>query len=105
MYAHTGLDYSFSTPPQITLIGDDPQIIEVFSDYSELGANATDAEDGTIDPSNINIDTSNLPDAGIAMGTLGDFIVTYTVQDLDGNQTQVDRIVRIVDSTPPVIHF
>ena len=29
--------------------------------------------------------------------------MTYTVQDLDGNQTQVDRIVRIIDSTPPVI--
>mgnify|MGYP003340744852 FL=1 len=98
-----GLDYSFSTPPQITLIGDDPQVIEVFSNYLELGASATDAEDGTIDPSNINIDTSNLPDAGIAMSTLGDFVVTYTVQDLDGNQTQVDRIVRIIDSTPPVI--
>ena len=97
--AYTGPEYSFSTPPQISLIGDDPQIIEVFSDYIELGASATDAEDGTIDPSNISIDTSGLPNAGIAMGALGDFIVTYTVQDLDGNETQIDRVIRIIDST------
>lgn len=80
--------------PVITLKGDNPLILEVGTDYQEAGAIAEDNADGdisnqiqTID----NIDTSKL----------GIYQVTYQVTDSSANQTEVIRMVEVVDTVAP----
>ena len=63
----------------ITLEGANPQSIELGTDYSELGATATDNTDGDI-TNNIVIDASN-----VDVDTVGDYTVTYNVSDAAGN--------------------
>lgn len=84
--------------PIISLIGANPQTIEVFDAYSELGATANDSEDGDI-TNDIIIDTSNV-DTTI----VGSYIVTYDVSDSNGNYaTQQSRTVNVVDTQAPEI--
>ena len=87
------------TIPEITLVGANPQSIELGTAYSELGATATDNIDGDITGS-IVIDAS-----AVDVNTVGDYTVTYDVQDAAGNQaTQVTRTVTITaDVTIPEI--
>ena len=86
------------TIPEITLVGANPQSIELGTAYSELGATATDNIDGDITGS-IVIDAS-----AVDVNTVGDYTVTYDVQDAAGNQaTQVTRTVTIIDTTLPVL--
>ena len=68
-----------TTPPVITLIGDDPQSIIEGHDYVELGATANDNQDGDLTPL-IVIDTSSV-NTSIA----GTYPVTYNVSDNAGN--------------------
>ena len=87
-----------STPPVITLVGDNPQVIEVGNAYSELGATATDDVDGDIS-GNIVIDAS-----AVDTNTVGSYNVTYNVSDTAGNPAiEVIRTVDVVDTTLPVI--
>jgi len=87
-----------TTPPEITLVGADPQLIEVGDPYVELGATAIDNYDGDISGS-IVIDAS-----AVNTSVLGDYPVTYDVDDSSGNSaTTVTRTVTIQDTTPPVI--
>ena len=90
-----------SFAPVITLIGDDPQIIEAApppSVYVELNATAYDEEDGDLS-SSINIDSS-----AVDTSTPGIYAVTYDVTDLDGNSAaQVVRTVILQDTIVPVI--
>lgn len=87
-----------TTPPVITLTGDNPQITEVSQAYIELGATATDDFDGNV-TADIIVDSSTI-DPNI----LGDYSVTYNVTDAAGNSAvQVTRTVRVVDTTSPVI--
>ncbi|MDB9888475.1 DUF5011 domain-containing protein [Polaribacter sp.] len=88
-----------STIPVITLVGANPQIIELGTAYSELGATATDNIDGDIS-ANISIDATY-----VDINTVGDYTVTYNVSDTAGNPaTQVTRTVTITpDTTIPVI--
>ena len=83
----------------ITLVGDNPQSIELGTAYSELGATATDNIDGNI-TSSIVIDASN-----VDVNTVGDYTVTYNVADAaTNNATQVTRTVTITaDVIAPVI--
>ncbi len=83
--------------PVITLLGANPQTIEVGSPYSELGATATDVEDGDLTGSII-IDSS-----AVNTSTLGSYTVTYTVSDSSGNTDIKSRTVNVVDTTSPVI--
>ena len=86
------------TIPEITLVGANPQSIELGTAYSELGATALDNIDGDITGS-IVIDAS-----AVDVNTVGDYTVTYDVQDAAGNQaTQVTRTVTIIDTTLPVL--
>ena len=87
------------TSPVITLSGANPQSIELGTDYSELGATATDNTDGDI-TNNIVIDASN-----VDVDTVGDYTVTYNVSDAAGNPAdEVTRTVTITpDATIPVI--
>ena len=87
-----------TTAPVITLNGANPQVIEVFSPYVELGASALDNYDGDITGS-IVIDTS-----AVDTTTLGSYWVTYDVTDGNGNAAvQRTRTVNVVDTTAPVI--
>jgi hypothetical protein len=87
-----------TTPPVITLLGDDPQTIEGGDPYVELGATAIDDVDGDV-TSSIVVDAS-----AVDTSTPGTYAVTYDVVDSSGNAaTQVTRTVIVVDTTAPVI--
>ena len=87
-----------TTVPVITLVGADPQVIEVGSAYVELGATAADNYDGDITAS-IVIDAT-----AVNTSVLGSYSVTYDVTDSSGNNAvQVTRTVDVVDTTVPVI--
>ena len=87
-----------TTAPIITLVGANPQTIEVGSVYTELGATAFDVGDGDLTAS-IVIDASAVDTA-----VVGSYVVTYDVTDSEGNAaTQVIRTVNVVDTTAPVL--
>ncbi|WP_123912660.1 immunoglobulin-like domain-containing protein [Hanstruepera neustonica] len=88
-----------TTGPIITLLGDDPQIIEACSPYTELGATAIDPCIGTDYTSDIVIDASS-----VDTSTVGSYNVTYNVMDALGNSAiEVIRTVTVVDTTSPSI--
>lgn len=84
-----------TTPPVLTLIGDDPQIIEAGGAYIELGATASDNVDGDLSAL-IVIDAS-----AVVTMVPGDYNVTYDVSDSSGNAAAtVSRTVRV--QNPPL---
>ena len=87
-------------PPVITLNVTDIQIIEVGSSYTELGATAQDNEDIDEDLTSA-ITISGV--SGVNTSVIGDYNVIYSVTDSDGNSASETRIVRVVDSQPPVV--
>lgn len=82
------------TPPVITLIGANPQIINLGTAYTELGAAASDNVDGDI-TENIIIDTSTLN-----VNTAGSYSVIYRVSDSERNNAQRTRTVNVVAPAP-----
>ena len=86
--------------PVITLVGADPQIIEVGSSYVELGATAIDSNDGDLTAAVV-VDAS-----AVNTAVVGSYTVTYDVIDSSGNPAvQVTRTVDVVDTQvndPPV---
>ena len=92
------VDVVDTTIPAITLVGSNPQVINVFSPYVELGATALDNYDGDITGS-IVIDSS-----AVNTAVVGSYSVTYDVVDANGNPAvQVIRTVDVVDTTAPII--
>ncbi|KAG1707638.1 Pesticidal crystal protein Cry22Aa [Nymphon striatum] len=84
-----------TTAPVISLIGSNPQAVEIATAYSELGATIVDAESGLT----IIIDAS-----AVDTSTAGNYPVTYNVTDSAGNvATTVTRTVVVADTTKPVI--
>ncbi|MFT5048816.1 MAG: ELWxxDGT repeat protein [Chlamydiales bacterium] len=79
--------------PSVTLIGANPQSIALGSAYVELGATASDDQDGDISAS-IVIDASAVDTA-----TAGTYSVTYNVSDADGNAATAR--LRTVTIFPP----
>jgi M6 family metalloprotease-like protein len=87
-----------TSPPVITLSGDDPQIIVTGTPYSESGATATDNVDGDLSAS-ITIDASEV-DTRVP----GTYSVTYDVVDTAGNAAVTAvRTVVLKDNAPPAI--
>jgi hypothetical protein len=86
--------------PVITLVGANPQIIEVDTVYSELGATASDNVDGDITDS-IVIDSSS-----VDTSTPGSYGVTYDVVDDAGNSAeQVIRTVTVQNTAmKPIVY-
>lgn len=81
-----------TTAPLITLIGDNPQIIEACTAYTELGATVSDCSANTLD-----IDTS-----GIDLDTEGLYTISYTACDVYGNCSNISRDIEVVNSNPTV---
>ena len=84
------------TPPVITINGASDVIIEVGTPYTDLGATALDNKEGDLTAA---IVTSGSVDENL----LGTYVVTYTVQDNQGNASSEERTVRVVDTQLPVI--
>lgn len=84
--------------PIISLIGSNPQTIEVFDSYSELGATANDLEDGDI-TGDLVIDSSL-----VNTNMVGSYTVSYHVSDSNSNAAmQAIRNVNVVDTVSPEI--
>lgn len=70
--------------------------LEVGSSYVEPGYSASDNYDGDLTSAiQISDDINNM--------ILGDYTVTYTVEDVAGNEVSVQRTVTVVDTTAPSI--
>jgi len=80
-----------TTPPVITLLGDNPLDVEINTVYVDPGANAFDDTDGSVPVT----DDASL----VVTTTLGPQIVTFTASDVAGNTATVFRTVNVV-STP-----
>ncbi|WP_025665754.1 immunoglobulin-like domain-containing protein [Aquimarina megaterium] len=77
--------------PVITLLGGNPQVIELGSGYTELGATV---DDGV---TNVVIDTSDFQD------TVGSYTIRYNATDASGNVAiEVTRTVNVINSCPIV---
>ncbi len=78
-----------TTPPVISLIGDNPQTREQGAGYTELNATTNDG-------SPVTINSTNFADA------VGTYYIYYDSTDTAGNNAiQVNRTVIVSDTTPP----
>ena len=86
-----------TTPPNITILGDNPETIEAGTSYVDAGATANDDADGDI---TTNILTTN----PVNTNAVDIYSVTYDVNDSSGNPAaQANRTVIVQDTTAPVI--
>jgi hypothetical protein len=79
-----------TTPPTITLNGDTNITIQMYKDYIEAGATASDDVDGDISD---HIKVSGSVDTD----KMGNYVITYTVSDKAGNSTTVKREVKVIE--------
>lgn len=82
-----------TTPPVITVLGDNPFNLEMLNTYADPGASAADDEDGDISSSiivNASDINKNLP---------GSYEVLYSVTDAAGNEASASRSVIVFAST------
>ena len=94
--AGTGTD---TTPPTITLIGDNPYTIQAGSTYVDPGYSCEDNVDGDKDL------RLQLDDSELNVNAPGDYTITYTCTDSSGNIGTATRTVIVVGAynAPPVI--
>ncbi|MBE0366461.1 immunoglobulin-like domain-containing protein [Pseudoalteromonas aurantia] len=83
-----------TTSPVITMLGDNPVIIEGGSEYSDAGVTAQDAVDG-----NLAVTVSN----NVNASKVGEYTVEYSASDNSGNKATVSRVVIVEDTTAPEI--
>ena len=87
-----------TTSPLITILGNNPETIEVGSIYVDAGATALDDYDGDL---TLNITTTSDVDTT----TIGVYSIVYTVSDAAGNTANTTRVVNVVaDTTAPTIN-
>ena len=79
-----------STPPVITLNGEASIELMIGDSYEELGFTATDEIDGDLS-GEVNVS------GAVDTTTPGTYEVTYTVEDVAGNQTEVVRTVVVAE--------
>jgi hypothetical protein len=82
-----------TTEPVITELGADPLVLECGTAFVDPGATALDGCGGTTA-----VQTSGAVDA-----VPGDYTLTYTATDAEGNEAQETRLVQVVDATGPSI--
>ena len=81
-----------TTPPVITILGDNPITILADTTYSDAGASATDDVDGALSVSII----ENTVDTSI----VGEYRVVYSTKDSSGNESNATRIVYVITYQP-----
>jgi len=86
-----------TTPPTITIKGDNPATITQGGTYTDAGASATDDVDGTVSVTTVSSDVDT--------STVGTYHVVYSAKDSAGNEANATREVKVVagDTTPPII--
>ena len=84
------------TPPVITILGDNPENVDLNGTYVDAGATAMDDRDG---------DVAVTATGSVNTSTLGTYVIAYTAADSAGNSATETRTVhvRLPDITPPVI--
>ena len=87
---------SDQTPPVITVTGAADTTIEVGTAWVDLPAVAIDNKEG-------NISDAIVVSGEVDVNTLGDYTITYSIEDNQGNASSTERIVRVVDTQVPVI--
>ncbi len=87
---------SDTTAPIITVLGNNPETVQLGAAYTDAGATATDSLDGDLTSS---ISTSGTVDTAI----LGTYTITYTISDSSGNSDVETRTVNVVDTTAPTM--
>lgn len=83
-----------TTPPQISINGSNPLIVECHGSFSDPGANALDDCAGLLTVTNSGSVNPNSP---------GAYTITYIATDPSGNSATNTRSVNVVDTTPPQI--
>jgi hypothetical protein len=78
------------TAPVLTLVGDNPLILDRDGTFSDPGATALDDTDGT------RVVTES---GDVDMGTAGTYTRTYSATDLSGNQATTTRTVEVLGPT------
>lgn len=83
--------------PVITLNGLDTVYVNVFSSYNEMGTDVTDNY-----CENLVAKADKYPNVNV----LGDYLITYTITDCEGNTaTPVTRLVKVVDREAPELNL
>ena len=82
-----------TTPPTITVLGDNPLTVEVGAAFSDPGVTVYDQDGSSTYTTTGTVDTN----------VLGAYTLTYTAVDNSGNQATATRTVNVVDTTAPVI--
>ncbi len=83
-------DSKDTTPPQITLLGDNPYTVGMGTNYIDSGVTAIDDIDGDISAS---VQLTN----NVNMSVVGNYTVKYNVSDKAGNSApEVTRTVKVV---------
>lgn len=84
-----------NSAPIVTLNGSNPETVNVFDTYTEMGATANDLVDGNIPTVDIlgTVDTS----------IVGSYTLTYNATDTANNIGSTTRTVNVVDTILPVI--
>ena len=82
--------------PTVIINGDDNISVEVGSSYIDNGAKATDNIDGIVD-----VETNSSVD----ISKVGEYKVIYSATDSKGNIGYASRLVRVVDTTAPIIRL
>ena len=82
-----------TTPPTITILGDNPSNVEVGSTFSDPGVTVYDQDGSNTYTTTGTVDTS----------ILGTYVISYSAVDNSGNQATATRTVNVVDTTTPVI--
>jgi len=94
------LDFADTIAPVITLLGNNPTLLDIGQSYTEPGATASDNKDGDITGRIV------INDDSVNTSAQGTYRVHYTVSDNDGNTDHEIRTVLVganLDTIPPVI--
>jgi hypothetical protein len=78
-------------PPMISILGDNPYILEIGEEFLDPGATATDGEDGDL-TANISIENN------INNALKGNYEVKYIVSDQAGNRAEATRYIFVVNN-------
>ena len=82
-----------NTPPNLTIIGNNPYDLNVFTNFVDPGATATD-----IFGNSVNVSSTN----NINKDVLGNYSVNYSATDSYGNTQTASRVVNVVDVTKSI---